>query len=49
MGLFESHHGKIKNWRDYLDSGPVGKMFTGEDTSELCQLSMTFGARCMVL
>lgn len=35
MGVFELHNGKIKNWRDYFDSGLVGKMFTGEDTSEL--------------
>jgi hypothetical protein len=26
---------KVKNWRDYFDSGLVGKMFTGDDTSEL--------------
>jgi limonene-1,2-epoxide hydrolase len=35
MGVFELHNGKIKNWRDYFDSGLVGKMFAGEDTSEL--------------
>jgi len=35
MGVFEIHNGKIKNWRDYFDSGLVGKMFAGEDTSEL--------------
>ena len=35
MGVFEIHDGKIKNWRDYFDSGLVGKMFTGDDTSEL--------------
>jgi limonene-1,2-epoxide hydrolase len=35
MGVFELHNGKIKNWRDYFDSGLVGKMLTGQDTSEL--------------
>ena len=35
MGTFEIQNGKISNWRDYFDSGLVGKMFAGEDTSEL--------------
>jgi limonene-1,2-epoxide hydrolase len=35
MGVFEIHNGKIKNWRDYFDSSLVGKMLTGEDTTDL--------------
>jgi limonene-1,2-epoxide hydrolase len=35
MGVFEVRNGKITAWRDYFDSGLVGKLFGGEDTSEL--------------
>lgn len=35
MGVFVIQNGKIKNWRDYFDSGLVGRMFAGEDTSGL--------------
>jgi limonene-1,2-epoxide hydrolase len=35
MGVFEVRNGKITAWRDYFDSGLVGKLLGGEDTSEL--------------
>ena len=35
MGVFEIHNGRIRAWRDYFDSALVGKMFAGDDTTEL--------------
>jgi len=35
MGVFVINNGKIRTWRDYFDSALVGKMFAGEDTTDL--------------
>jgi limonene-1,2-epoxide hydrolase len=35
MGAFEVRDGKIVRWRDYFDTGLLGKMMGGEDVSEL--------------
>jgi limonene-1,2-epoxide hydrolase len=35
MGVFEVRDGKIARWRDYFDTGLLGKMMAGEDVSEL--------------
>ena len=35
MGVFEVRDGKIARWRDYFDTGLLGKMMGGEDVSEL--------------
>jgi len=35
MGTFVVENGKIRRWTDYWDSGLMGKMMAGEDTSEL--------------
>jgi limonene-1,2-epoxide hydrolase len=35
MGTFIVKDGKITRWTDYWDTGLMGKMMTGEDTSEL--------------
>ena len=35
MGVFEVIDGKITLWRDYFDTGLVGKMMAGEDVSAL--------------
>jgi limonene-1,2-epoxide hydrolase len=35
MGVFEVRDGKIARWRDYFDTGLVGKMMAGEDVSDL--------------
>ena len=35
MGAFEVRDGKIARWRDYFDTGLLGKMMSGEDVSEL--------------
>jgi limonene-1,2-epoxide hydrolase len=35
MGTFEVRDGKIAHWRDYFDSGLIGKMMSGEDVSTL--------------
>ena len=35
MGTFIVKDGKITRWTDYWDTGLLGKMMSGEDTSEL--------------
>lgn len=35
MGTFILRNGKIARWTDYWDSGLVGKLMSGEDTSAL--------------
>ena len=35
MGVFEVRDRKIARWRDYFDTGLLGKMMAGEDVSEL--------------
>jgi limonene-1,2-epoxide hydrolase len=35
MGAFEVRDGKIARWRDYFDTGLLGKMMAGDDVSEL--------------
>jgi limonene-1,2-epoxide hydrolase len=35
MGAFEVRDGKIVRWRDYFDTGLLGKMMGGEDVSGL--------------
>lgn len=35
MGTFVVENGKIRRWTDYWDSGLMGKMMAGEDTSAL--------------
>jgi limonene-1,2-epoxide hydrolase len=35
MGVFEVRDGKIARWRDYFDTGLLGKMMAGEDVSKL--------------
>ena len=35
MGAFEVRDGKIARWRDYFDTGLLGKMMAGDNVSEL--------------
>ena len=47
MGVFEVRDGKIARWRDYFDTGLLGKMMAGEDVSDAHLVTRGCGDRAL--